>query len=67
LRGEFNNDIPALLITGDTAPERLREIDAGNIPVLHKPLDEQILRAALLNAMRSDTTRVNWLMAIRPS
>jgi CheY-like chemotaxis protein len=30
--------IPALLITGDTAPERLREARASNIPVLHKPV-----------------------------
>jgi hypothetical protein len=27
-----------LLITGDTAPDRLREALSSNIPLLHKPL-----------------------------
>ncbi len=30
--------LPALLITGDTAPERLREAQASGIPLLHKPV-----------------------------
>jgi len=47
LRHEFNEDIPALLITGDTGPERLREIEASGLSVLHKPVQEQVLRDAL--------------------
>ncbi|HAF43723.1 MAG TPA: hybrid sensor histidine kinase/response regulator [Gallionellaceae bacterium] len=31
-------NLPALLITGDTAPERLREAQASGIPLLHKPV-----------------------------
>ena len=38
LRAEFGANLPALLITGDTAPERLREARASDIPLLHKPV-----------------------------
>ena len=47
LRSEFNIDIPALLITGDTGPEHLREMQASGVRVLHKPVHDQALRAAL--------------------
>jgi CheY-like chemotaxis protein len=35
---EFNHEIPALLITGETGAASLREIQASGLPVLHKPL-----------------------------
>lgn len=38
LRALQEKTIPALLITGDTAPERLREAQASGIPLLHKPV-----------------------------
>ena len=38
LRAAAGVDVPALLITGDTAPERLREAHASGIPLLHKPV-----------------------------
>ncbi|MBS0451580.1 MAG: response regulator [Proteobacteria bacterium] len=38
LRAEFGKDLPMLLITGDTAPERLREAMASGVPLLHKPV-----------------------------
>jgi signal transduction histidine kinase/CheY-like chemotaxis protein len=47
LRSEFNLEIPALLITGDTGPERLREIQASGLDVLHKPVADRVLREAL--------------------
>jgi CheY-like chemotaxis protein/anti-sigma regulatory factor (Ser/Thr protein kinase) len=47
LRAEFNEDIPAVLITGDTGPERMREIEASGLLVLHKPISEDLLRASL--------------------
>ena len=53
LRGEFNADIPAVLITGDTAPARIQEIKASNMPVLHKPIDAEILWGALSEALAS--------------
>jgi signal transduction histidine kinase len=47
LRAEFNTDIPALLITGDTGPQPLREIQASGVSVLHKPVQDKALRDAL--------------------
>jgi signal transduction histidine kinase len=47
LRAEFNEDIPALLITGDTGPAPLREIQASGVQVLHKPVQDEMLRDAL--------------------
>ena len=47
LRALLGNDLPALLITGDTAPERLREAQASGIPLLHKPLSSDELHHEL--------------------
>ncbi|WP_143684734.1 hybrid sensor histidine kinase/response regulator [Variovorax sp. KK3] len=48
LRAEFGYDLPALLITGDTAPQRLREARATGVPLLHKPvLPSQLYRAMM--------------------
>jgi signal transduction histidine kinase/ActR/RegA family two-component response regulator len=47
LRDEFNADIPALLITGDTDPEQIRAIAASGFAVLHKPLREDELNDAI--------------------
>jgi two-component system, sensor histidine kinase len=47
LRAEFNADIPAVLITGDTDAQRLRDIEASGLPLLHKPLNESELRGML--------------------
>ncbi|KPK04211.1 MAG: hypothetical protein AMJ64_14175, partial [Betaproteobacteria bacterium SG8_39] len=40
--------VPALLISGDTAPERLREAEASGLPLLHKPVPAETLRTHLL-------------------
>lgn len=47
LRSEFNDDIPAMLITGDTAPDRIREAEASGLLLLHKPVPNSKLRAAI--------------------
>ncbi len=47
LRAEFGPDIPALLVTGDTAATTLQALDASGLPVLHKPLKPAKLRALL--------------------
>ncbi len=39
--------VPAAILTGDTAPERLREASASGLLLLHKPLHPARLRAAL--------------------
>lgn len=43
--------MPALLISGDIAPERLREAEAAGIPLLHKPVPVDVLKQAIAKAM----------------
>ncbi len=45
-------DIPSIIITGDTAPERLREVERSGLTMLHKPVDPNQLRNALAAVMR---------------
>lgn len=45
-------DIPALIITGDTAAEQLREVDESGIQILHKPVAPAKLRAFLRSVQR---------------
>lgn len=53
LRDEFNSDIPALLITGDTAPERIQAILETGIPILHKPLEDWALKQAVTRLLQA--------------
>ncbi|WP_052400477.1 hybrid sensor histidine kinase/response regulator [Paraburkholderia ginsengisoli] len=51
LRTEYNSSIPAMLITGDTAADRLVEVQASELLVLHKPVPNSKLRAATVHLM----------------
>jgi CheY-like chemotaxis protein/anti-sigma regulatory factor (Ser/Thr protein kinase) len=53
LRAEFNTDIPALLVSGDSAPARMREAEANGLRVLHKPFNAETLREALAQVLSS--------------
>jgi two-component system, sensor histidine kinase len=57
LRNEFGLHIPALIVTGDTAPERLREAKQGGYELIHKPVYPASLRAFLRNAHRHRRAR----------
>lgn len=48
IRALLGEPIPALLITGDTAPERLSEAKASGIPLLHKPVSPSKLYRKLI-------------------
>jgi CheY-like chemotaxis protein len=52
VRAAFGESLPALLITGDTAPERLREAHDTGLLLLHKPVPGGKLRAAIGNLLR---------------
>jgi signal transduction histidine kinase/CheY-like chemotaxis protein len=57
LQSEFNDALPAMLITGDTARDRLIEAKTTGLVLLHKPVANSKLRAAissLLAAARSE-------------
>lgn len=47
IRRIFAQAVPSIIITGDTAPERLREAEASGYSILHKPVRPAQLRAAL--------------------
>jgi CheY-like chemotaxis protein len=47
LRAHTGVDLPAALITGDTAPERIREAKDSSVPLLYKPVQPARLRALL--------------------
>jgi signal transduction histidine kinase/CheY-like chemotaxis protein len=51
LREEFNRAIPAIIVTGDVST--VREISSlhRSIPVLHKPLDEKVLREIIVDLL----------------
>lgn len=44
---EYNNNIPALVVTGDTSVDELREVNKSGFEVLHKPVAPLKLRAFL--------------------
>lgn len=48
LRARLGESLPALLITGDTAPERLAEAHALGLPLLHKPVPPEELKRQLV-------------------
>ena len=45
--------LPAIMISGDTAPERLQQARAAGIPLLTKPVPSEALREAMGNACNS--------------
>jgi signal transduction histidine kinase/CheY-like chemotaxis protein len=47
LRSEYNEEIPGMLITGDTAPDRLKEAQESGFLLLHKPVPNSRLRASI--------------------
>lgn len=58
LRSEYNDDdIPGMLITGDTAPDRLREAQESGLLLLHKPVANSRLRAAISHLLVHPSTQ----------
>jgi signal transduction histidine kinase len=53
LRGAWGAQIPAFLISGDTAPERLREASASGYYLLHKPVLPITLRSVVSQLLKS--------------
>lgn len=49
--------LAALLVSGDTAPQRLRDAHAAGLPLLHKPTSAQVLA----HAIRTEVDRIQRL------
>ena len=58
LRSEYNDDeIPGMLITGDTAPDRLKEAQDSGLLLLHKPVNNSRLRTAITHLVMAHQAR----------
>jgi len=53
LRALLGDTLPALLVTGDTAPERLRQAQASGIPLLNKPVSPGQLYRAMMTLCKA--------------
>jgi CheY-like chemotaxis protein len=58
LRNEYNDEIPGMLITGDTAPDRLKEAQASGYLLLHKPVPNSRLREAIAQLIETRSISV---------
>jgi len=47
LSAYLGHAVPSIIITGDTSPSRLKEVNAGGSRILHKPISETELRQAI--------------------
>jgi CheY-like chemotaxis protein/two-component sensor histidine kinase len=47
IREEFNVDIPAIVVTGDTAPNQVAALKESGLAVLYKPIDPSDLKEQL--------------------
>jgi len=53
LQSEYNEEIPAILVTGDSDPGRLSKVSEDGFLLLHKPVASAKLRAAIGNLRRA--------------
>ena len=61
INAAFGSSIPAILISGDTAPEPLRDAKDRGYILLHKPVDPMRLRAVMHEFFRDhDDRRDTW-------
>lgn len=58
LREALGTPVPAFVISGDTAPERLCEVSTGGYHLLHKPVSPMALRTTLNRLLKARDARV---------
>jgi PAS domain S-box-containing protein len=58
LQARFGGHIPAIIITGDTAPDRLREASDGGHVLLHKPVLPELLLSTVARVMQQQGSLV---------
>jgi len=51
VREAVGKSVPAIIITGETDPDRFREIEGSGIDVLHKPVDEIVFRSTIARVL----------------
>jgi two-component system, sensor histidine kinase len=63
LRAQLGGEIPVVIITGDTHPDRLREAAQAAVTVIHKPVKPETLQRALRRALDTGVDRSGFLPA----
>jgi CheY-like chemotaxis protein len=56
LQAEYGGELPVLVVTGDSAPERVAELQGSGLPWLPKPVPAARLRSWLGQARRHAAT-----------
>lgn len=56
IKAQFGNDIPSLIITGDTASEPLQAIQNSGIPLINKPVSPAKLRSFLISIQTKEAS-----------
>jgi DNA-binding response OmpR family regulator len=56
IAGRAGHAFPTLVLTGDTAKDRIAEIAASGFEMLHKPVNADVLRRKLAELMESRLT-----------
>lgn len=51
LRRRWQRDVPVILVSADTAPQRIRQAHEAGCVLLHKPVDPAVLRACVSEAL----------------
>ncbi len=54
VREEFNTDIPAIIVTGDTSADRLKEATNSGFRLLHKPVQPDELVSVISSVYHAD-------------
>ncbi len=67
VRTKLNRNVPAILITGDTAPDRINEARRSGNVLLHKPVAPAVLRNAINAQVRSEGTAGTSALAAEPA
>ncbi len=53
IREHLQTEVPAIILTGDIAPDRLKDIQSLGYPMLHKPCEPDVLRKLLAGSASS--------------
>ena len=53
LSERFGSELPGIIVTGDTAPDVLAELESSGLTVLHKPVPSAVLNQAVSATLRS--------------
>lgn len=50
--------VPAIIVTGDTDPNRIKQASASGLAILHKPVEPEDLQSAILEAIRGANAEI---------